>query len=188
MISKSLDGKWKVRDESLSCKGLAGLRRVRKTRSGWIPARVPGEIHLDLMRAGRMEEPLFSLNARKSRWPEKRSWWFKRTFKVPASFLKHERQQIVFDGLDLYAQVFLNGTFVGEASNAFVPHAFDVRHVVRKGNNTLVVRLTVGAELAPAELQPRPPENRVNPSRRVAGVNEACITSFFSVAGRPAFT
>ena len=33
----------------------------------------------------------------------------------------------MFDGLDLYAQVFLNGVFLGQAQNAFVPHAFDVR-------------------------------------------------------------
>ena len=50
MITKSLDGKRKVRDESLSCKGLAGLKRVRKKRGGWMAAEVPGEIHLDLMR------------------------------------------------------------------------------------------------------------------------------------------
>jgi len=166
MIAKSLDGNWKVRDESLSCKGAAGLKRVKQKRSGWMPAGVPGEIHLDLMRAGRMEEPLVGLNTRRSRWPDKRSWWFKRTFKVGPSFLKHERQQIVFDGLDLYAQVFLNGKLIGETKNAFVPHTFSVRHVVRKGANSLLVRLTVGAELAPAELQPQPPDKAVHGARR----------------------
>jgi len=167
MISNSLDGKWKVRGESLSCTGLAGLKKVEKKRSGWIAAQVPGEIHLDLMRAGRLEEPLFSLNAKKSRWPEKKSWWFKTSFKVSAEFLEHERRQLVFDGLDLYAQVFLNGVLLGEAKNAFVPHAFDVRGAIRKGRNTLVVRLTVGAELAPAELQPRPLSKKVHGDRKL---------------------
>jgi len=164
MIIRSLDGNWKVRDESLSCKGLPGLKKVKK-RSGWMSAMVPGEIHLDLIRAGRMAEPLVGLNTRKSRWPEKRSWWFKTSFKVDASFLKYERQQVVFEGLDLYAQVFLNDTLVGEAKNAFVPQVFDVRHVLGKGVNTLVVRLTVGAELAPAEFQPRPPDKTVYGAR-----------------------
>ena len=155
MITISLDGKWKVRDETLSCRGVAGLNRATKARSGWMPAKVPGEIHLDLMRSGRLDEPLISLNAKKSRWPEKRSWWFVKTFKVPASFLMHERQELVFDGLDLYAQVFLNGTLLGEAKNAFVPWNFDMRHVIRKGTNTLVVRLTAGAELSPKTLRPK---------------------------------
>ena len=80
MINVCLNGKWKVRDETLSCKGIAGLSKVTKARSGWMPAKVPGEIHLDLVRAGRLVEPLVSLNAKKSRWPEKRSWWFVKTF------------------------------------------------------------------------------------------------------------
>ncbi|NIA13906.1 MAG: hypothetical protein GWP08_07485 [Nitrospiraceae bacterium] len=118
-------------------------------------ARVPGEIHLDLISAGDMEEPLVSLNAKKSRWVEKRSWWYVKTFRVTASLLRHERQELVFDGLDLYAQVFLNGELLGEAMNAFVPHVFDVRSLLIKGENTLAVRLTAGAELVPRALQPK---------------------------------
>ena len=48
---------------------------------------------------------LAGLNAKKSRWPEQRSWWYVTTFTVSASFLRHERQQLIFDGLDLYAKV-----------------------------------------------------------------------------------
>jgi len=155
MQAIGLNGTWKVRPEPLSCRGETGLRRVRKARSGWLPARVPGEIHLDLIRAGQMEEPLVSTNAWKCRWPEKKSWWYRTRLRVSASFLKHERQQLVFDGLDLYAQVFLNGTLLGEAKNAFVPATFDARHALEKGTNDLVVRLTAGPELLPVELQPR---------------------------------
>ena len=155
MMTLSLDGKWKVRDEALSCKGTAGLSRATDACSDWMPAKVPGEIHLDLMRAGRLEEPLVSLNAKESRWPEKRAWWFVKSFRVSEEILTHERQQLVFDGLDLYAQVFLNGRLLGETKNAFVPWVFDVRHAIRKGTNSLVVRLTVGAELAPKALRPQ---------------------------------
>ena len=155
MINISLDGKWKVKDETLSCKNITGLKKITKTRSGWLPAIVPGEIHLDLMRAGRLDEPLVGLNARESRWPEKRSWWFVKSFEITASFIKHERQQLVFDGLDLYAQVFLNGTLIGESKNAFVPCVFDVNQKIRKGKNILVVRLTSGAELLPKALRPK---------------------------------
>ena len=155
MKTLSLDGKWKVRDETLSCKDISGFDKVIKACDGWIPARVPGEIHLDLVHAGRLEEPLFSLNAKESRWPEKRSWWFVKSFEAPASFITHERQELVFDGLDLYAQVFLNGTLLGSVKNAFVPWHFNVRHMIRKGTNTLVVRLTAGAELVPKSFRPK---------------------------------
>lgn len=46
-----LDGAWRVRPEPLPCAGRRGLARIRKARTGWLAAAVPGEIHLDLMRA-----------------------------------------------------------------------------------------------------------------------------------------
>ena len=176
MNTLSLDGEWKVRDASLSCEGVAGLKRTTKNRSGWMKAKVPGEIHLDLVRAGRMEEPLVSLNAKKSRWPEKRSWWFVKTFKASSAFLRHERQQLVFDGLDLYAQIFLNGQLLGESKNAFVPSVFDVGRRLKK-NNKLVVRLTSGEEL-------------VDDSLRLKGADRRKRQSFVGISRlrKPQFT
>ncbi|NQT18340.1 MAG: hypothetical protein HQ592_01455 [Planctomycetes bacterium] len=149
--TKSLDGLWNVRPDSLASDGKAGLRRVRRARSGWMDARVPGEIHLDLMRAGKMPEPLESDNIAECRWPEDKSWWYRKRFRMPAQFLRHERQELIFDGLDLYAQVFLNGKPVGSAANAFVSATFDARPYLQAGDNELVVRMTAGSELARAK-------------------------------------
>jgi len=160
MIKISLDGEWKVQEQKISCKNIAGLNKILKSKSNWMTAKVPGEIHLDLIRDARLEEPLVSLNAKKSRWPEKRSWWFANSFKVSADFLKHERQQLVFNGLDLYSQIFLNGILIGETKNAFVPWIFDVRNIIKKGANTLVVRLTSGTELVPKNLRPKATNKR----------------------------
>ncbi len=66
----------------------------------------------------------------------------------------HERQQLVFDGLDLYAQVFVNGKLAGEAADAFVPAVFDVSRILKAGENELVVRLTAGSELSPDDSPP----------------------------------
>lgn len=148
MKTVDLNGKWAVRAESLDCHGIENLEKALSARGGWIEARVPGEIHLDLIRAGQMPEPTVGTNMPSCRWPETKSWWYRRRFKIAAGFLKHERQQLVFDGLDLYAQVFLNGSMVGEVKNAFVPAIFDVRQFLRVGANELVVRLTSGHELA----------------------------------------
>ena len=168
MYAFSLDGTWRVRETALSCQGTVGLAKVLGARAGWMRAEVPGEIHLDLVRAGRMGEPLVSLNAKKSRWPERRAWWFSKTFEVSESFLGHERQQLIFDGLDLYAQVFLNGEFLGEARNAFVPHVFDVRNRLKK-RNRLVVRLTAGEELVDEALRLKGADRKKR--QRFAGIS-----------------
>jgi beta-mannosidase len=115
---------------------------------------VPGEIHLDLIKAGQMPEPTVSTNMPKCRWPETKSWWYRTKFDVTSDFLRFERQQLVFDGLDLYAQVFVNGKLVGEAANAFVPAVFDLKWLLREGANDLVVRMTVGTELCPDDSWP----------------------------------
>ena len=146
--SRDLGGTWQVRPEPLACIGQSGLTQVLQAKDDWIPARVPGEIHLDLIRAGQMPEPTVGANMPKCRWPETKSWWYRTTFNVSKDFLAYERQQLLFDGLDLYAQVFLNGKLLGEAADAFVPAAFDVKRFLREGKNELVVRLTAGSELS----------------------------------------
>jgi len=165
----SLDGLWQARPDDLACDGETGLGKVRRTRSGWISARVPGEIHLDLVRAGKMPEPLESDNIRECRWPEDKSWWYRKRFRVPAQFLHHERQELIFDGLDLYAQVFLNGKRVGSAANAFVSVAFDVKPFLRAGDNELIVRMTAGSELARAK----------EPGRTTPDAAEVALTGDF---------
>lgn len=143
-----LSGDWQVLQQPLDRDGLCDPHILSSPEADWIPARVPGEIHLDLMRAGRMEEPLFSTNMPECRWPEQYAWWYQTEIEVDAGFLQEECQELVFDGLDYFARVFLNGECVGEAENAFIPAVFDVTHRLREGTNTLWVRLTAGTERA----------------------------------------
>jgi beta-mannosidase len=77
---RNLNGPWQVRHEALGVIGLHGLKTVTEAKTDWMPATVPGEVHLDLMAAGLMEEPLFSVNAPRWRWVEDRSWWYRLRF------------------------------------------------------------------------------------------------------------
>jgi beta-mannosidase len=149
-----LNGTWSVRPAAFTCAGEAGLAEVLGSAEDWLPAEVPGEVHLDLMRAGQMDDPSVSTHMPDCRWPETKSWWYRTTFDIGDGFLAYERQALVFDGLDLNADVFVNGRLAGEAADAFVPARFDVRGLVRPGANELVVRLTAGSELARDETSP----------------------------------
>ena len=154
METKDLGGVWSVCPQPLDCIGPEGFETVQKTIEGWIPSQVPGEIHLDLMNAGQMEEPCFGDNMPNCRWPETKSWWYKTTIQVDEDFISFERQRIVFDGLDYYAQIFLNGELLGESANAFLPAEFDVKWKLKPGGNELMVRLTVGSELVTDDSKP----------------------------------
>ena len=147
----SLNGTWQVQATDLAVAGEDGCAQLAPDAGEWLPAEVPGEIHLDLMRAGKMQAPEISDNARGCRWPEGHAWWFTTTFELSDEFVRHERQRLVFDAIDLCAQVFLNGRQVGTSCNGYVPAVLDVRDAVRAGANELVVRVTSGMELLPDE-------------------------------------
>ncbi|MFN8221717.1 MAG: hypothetical protein U0R50_00555 [Gaiellales bacterium] len=148
-IIVSLAGEWSVTSQPLEVEGLAGYQALAG-RPPDLVACVPGELHLDLMRAGRMADPSVGLNARTScRWPEGRSWWYRTELTVPPAATRCLRQRLAFAGIDLFGQVFLNGQPLGESRNAFAPAAFDVSGILREGVNELVVRVTSGLELVP---------------------------------------
>ena len=154
MKAISLNGTWSVRSDSFDCTGETGLRRVTKAGNDWLEARVPGEIHLDLMNAGMLPDPSVGANMPECRDPETKSWWFCTDFVVDGEFLRHERQALVFEGLDLYAQIFINGKLAGESADAFVPVRIEAMDYLQKGKNDLVVRLTAGSELAADDTPP----------------------------------
>lgn len=146
----SLDGSWEVAQLPLGTEGEAGYRTYTSGVGERLAARVPGEIHLDLMQAGKMDDPDISDNARtRCRWPEQHSWWYRTTFTPPAGLRQAPRQQLVFEGIDLYGQVFVNGTLAATSKDTFATLAVDVKDLLRDGPNELVVRVTSGMELAP---------------------------------------
>jgi beta-mannosidase len=148
----SLNGAWMVTSLSLETKDEAGYRRFETAEAERLAAQVPGEIHLDLMRAGRMEDPDVSDNARtKCRWPEEHSWWYRKEFTLPPGFRDKLQQTLIFDGIDYSGQVFLNGKMVGTTRDSFAIYEFDVKRLLQDGPNELVVRVTSGTELLPVD-------------------------------------
>lgn len=145
-----LNGEWSVTALPLDTRDEPGYATFAASDAERLPAKVPGEIHLDLMRAGRMEDPAISDNARtKSRWPEEHSWWYQKEFSVPREFLQQMEQTLVVGGIDLCGQVFVNGKLVGSTKDAFTAFAFDVSGILKEGANELVVRVTSGTEMVP---------------------------------------
>lgn len=105
-----------------------------------VSALVPGNVELDLMRAGILPDLAFGNNIYHLREFETYEWWYRKSFVAPAVPPRHGAQ-LVFEGLDCLAHVWLNGVLVGEGANALVPQRFDVTAALRKGENDLVVRI-----------------------------------------------
>ena len=72
---------------------------------------------------------------------ENHQWWYRRTFKTER-VEPGERAELVFEGLDCIATVWLNGTEVGRAANMLVPQRFDVTSALLPGQmNEILVRI-----------------------------------------------
>lgn len=108
-----------------------------------LTAQVPGEVHLDLMRAGLIKEPAVGLNAHRARWVEEMIWYYHRTFQAPG-LAPGDRAYLVFEQLDLAAIVYLNGAEIGRHANAFRPLRIDVTGKLKPGENVLVVEIESG--------------------------------------------
>ncbi len=120
-----LDGRWEFRK--------VGDRE-------WLPARVPGSNFTDLMRAGRIPDPFVGDNESKVRWVCEAAWEYRRSFRVDRALLAHDRVFLEFDGLDTIAEVRLNGKRIARVDNMFVPWRFEVKRLLREGENEVRVR------------------------------------------------
>ena len=105
----------------------------------WLPATVPGHVHLDLMRAGVIPDPFVGMHERTVQWVDDVGWAYRCSFDIDEADLDGARHILRFEGLDTVASIVLNDEAVGTADNMFVPHEFEVTDVLRPGWNTLEV-------------------------------------------------
>lgn len=106
----------------------------------WQPAEVPGVVHLDLLRNELIPDPYYRNNEKELQWIEKKDWIYELTFNVDTALLRHEHIEIVFEGLDTYAEVSLNENRILSADNMFRSWRTDIREYLKLGKNTLTVQ------------------------------------------------
>ena len=111
----------------------------------WLDASVPGTIHTDLLASNLIPEPFYSDNENKLQWIGELDWGYKTTFDLPKNFEPDKQINLVFEGLDTVADIFLNDEKIGTVKNMFLIHTYKVSHLLQKKNNKLEVNF-VSAE------------------------------------------
>jgi beta-mannosidase len=140
--------------ESIRLNGTWGLRwQPRRSRaelrhrptSGAIPVEVPGDVHLALMDAGLIGDPVLGANATQLDWIDKQEWWFTREFASAGD--PDAATYLVFDGLDYDADVWVNDRHVGRHRNMFRPLRIDLTGRLRERNRVDVRLLSHEGDL-----------------------------------------
>jgi beta-mannosidase len=112
---------------------------VEQGESGWLPATVPGDVHLDLLANKKIPDPFFRDNEAKLQWIELVSWEYRLSFVVTPAILARSHVDLVFDGLDAAAEVYLNGVQVLSADNSFRVWRVAAKSHLHVGKNLLRV-------------------------------------------------
>jgi len=141
--SMQLSGQWEFKPCSLDEEQAHYLNK-----NGWLRATVPGSVFSNLIEAGQINETDVDINPENTQWVSEKAWVYKKIFDVPKELLNCERHELVFDGLDTIASVWLNGECIGQTNNMFIPFRFDVTERLKAKGNTLSVQFTPASQYA----------------------------------------
>ncbi|MBS4013443.1 MAG: glycoside hydrolase family 2 protein [Bacteroidetes bacterium] len=106
----------------------------------FFPASIPGTIHTDLFRNKIIEDPYYGCNEEALQWIGECNWIYKTEFVVDKSLLSKTKIFLVFEGLDTFSEVFLNGENVLVSNNMHRKWTVDCKDFLVIGKNTLEVR------------------------------------------------
>lgn len=118
----------------------------------WLTASVPGTVHLDLMKNNIIPDPFKDENEKKVQWIENEDWDYQTTFNVSSNELKNQNIELVFEGLDTFSEIYLNGKLLQSTDNMFRKWTISVKQYLKIGGNILQVKfkssVNEGKELA----------------------------------------
>jgi len=106
----------------------------------WHAAKVPGEVHVDLLANKLISDPFYRDNEKSLQWIEKENWEYQTTFNVSSEILNKKSINLVFDGLDTYADIYVNGQLLLKTANMFRQWQVDLKNTIKAKGNTLFIR------------------------------------------------
>lgn len=130
-----LSGKWQFRQYP------AAARRMRDLDdSEWCDCTIPNSVFINLIEACKIDRTDLDANPENYSWVSDVSWVFRKTFDVSEQALAADKVELICDGLDTLASVWLNEKLLGRVDNMFIQHRFDVTKYIRAGFNQILVR------------------------------------------------
>ncbi|MGI6701762.1 MAG: beta-mannosidase [Christensenellales bacterium] len=119
-----LNGEWKFRE--------AGADK-------WLTATVPGCNYTDLLNIGVIPDPFIGVNEKDLLWVGEKDWEYFKEFTVNKEFLDNDFIYLKISALDTLASVFINGSPVLTADNAFRIYDIDIKPYLTAGANEIKV-------------------------------------------------
>ncbi|TQS32467.1 hypothetical protein Golomagni_07214, partial [Golovinomyces magnicellulatus] len=99
----------------------------------WLPvANVPSQVHMDLLANKKIPDPYVDFNERAVQWIGEKTWVYRVEF-TPLTNAANVTSDLVFEGLDTFATVTLNGKEILKTENLFVSYRVNVTDHIKPG-------------------------------------------------------
>jgi beta-mannosidase len=128
--SHVLEAKWEFRAASAT---------DRAELKEWHPAQVPGVVQTDLLHNNLIPDPFYQDNDTRLQWIGLTDWEYRTTFDADTAMIAHEHVDLVFEGLDTFADVYVNDQAVLHTDNMFRRWRVPAKGLLKAGPNTLRV-------------------------------------------------
>ena len=107
----------------------------------WLEASVPGDVHMDLLKNGLIEDPFYRLNEHDLQWIDKTDWEYKTEFDLSKKDINSHSLSLDFHGIDTYSSIYLNDSLIATTDNMFIGKTVDIKNFAKLGKNKLYVKL-----------------------------------------------
>lgn len=107
----------------------------------WVALGEKGSVQEALINSKELPDPFYGDNEKLFAWIENYNWTFEAHIKLD-SIISDEFYELDFPSIDTYGEVFVNGTSCGKGENAFVAYRFDVKSLLKVGDNVIRVIFT----------------------------------------------
>ncbi|MDR0969419.1 MAG: hypothetical protein LBM67_02625 [Lentimicrobiaceae bacterium] len=121
-VFQQLDANWKLKSDTL-------FQEITTT--------VPCSIHTDLFENNFIPDPFSGTVEESLLWIAERKWNYELVFSPSSEILKQNTIELIFEGIDTYANIYLNDSLLFFADNMFRTWKIDVSNALKQNENRL---------------------------------------------------
>lgn len=145
MQRQNINNGWQLHEGSLSHQ-ITDLGKVQSYKEGWFDLNLPSDVRMPLIENGIIKDPVKSDYCLEAEWVEKKSWWFRKTFRLETVDFDNDIIELVLERLDTKSDIYLNNVYLGSHNDVHFPFIKNVKDVLREGENELYIRVSTGLE------------------------------------------
>jgi beta-mannosidase len=103
------------------------------------PAKIPGYVHTDLIHNNVIDSLYWGKNPEKYNFVGDTGWVYRTTIQLSPEKMDYKNKQLIFEGVDTYADIFLNDSLILSTENMFLEYKADISDQLHDGKNELEV-------------------------------------------------